>query len=873
MGTGGDVAGAIVVNDGGTLLPGTPTAARHVNYTGGLSITSTTAGATKVGFKLNQNDTHTLTGISDQINPTSLTVTGNPVTVNLVDWGRLEAGTYTLIAANVANLNDWILPSRVGDYLVAKTTTGASLQAQLTYSPNYWNDASTDGKWATPGNWSGGDSARCQGERLVHGNHDRRDGDPGRHRPHDQGTLFHELRGRRRVVYDELDRREVDPGCQPRQCRNRRTRGHADDRRSRAVERRRRRHGGKRNHADNLRPGDRRGQDVERLRRRHRRRGHGGQRQFDGQHRPRRRRGAKSVGVATSVSGTFAGGLAVSAATTIAAGYSGNATFSGPVTAASGLTVTKTGAGTATFSGTVNLPGATGQRLSVADGTLALTGAANTIGGTIGVEAPGVLVGGSKNDSATSAALGGPATQIVLNGGRMKLTPLGAGVDIVNATPALAGSAVQSAGAWTVTGSGNDIWNLADSFHYLAAQMTGDFSVSADLTLMIPSTNTWTKGGIMARETLAAGSKFFLLVDTNGAAGGAGHEIAAQWRDASDAACGSFYGATSPSNNGHQLRIKIERSAGTFKAFTAPLTDPNNWSPYILDAANGTTHADTMTSSTIYVGLAVTSHEAAQTATATFSNLQGFAPFETQTTDYGNDVRVAAYGSVIEAGSTAELGKLVMDPNVLLEIAGGTIVFKGQTTLDGYSTLKAGGGDLVLAGNVTGAAGTSLTKDGAGTLTIAGAPQYPGDTTVSAGKLIYQLATGGSPTVGGASKLLINAGATVEAKGTADPFTDATTPTQHAAVENYGNFHVMEGAKTVASIAGTGATTVDGGASLLTGAIVQDTLSIGAGSSVTIAESVPFAGQASATQAVPEPGAWVLIGTALLGLLAFRRRH
>ena len=373
-------------------------------------------------------------------------------------------------------------------------------------------------------------------------------------------------------------------------------------------------------------------------------------------------------------------------------------------------------------------------------------GTANTIGGTIGVESPGVLVGGTNNTVATSAALGGSTTQVVLNGGRMKLTPLGAGVDIVNATPALAGSALQSGGTWTVTGSGNDIWNLADSFHYLSAQMTGDFSVSADLTAMVPSTNTWTKAGIMARETLAAGSKFFMLVDTNGAAGGAGHEIAAQWRDTNDAACGSFYGATSPSNNGHQLRIKLERSAGIFQAFTAPLTDPDNWSPFILDAANGTTHADTMTASTIYVGLAVTSHEAAQTASATFNNLQGFAP-STQTTNYGNDVRVAAYGSIIEAGSDRGTRQARHGPQRVLEIASGTIVFKGQTTLGDFSAFRTSGGDLVLAGNVTGAAGSSLTKDGAGTLTIAGAPQYPGDTTITEGKLIYQVATGSSPTV------------------------------------------------------------------------------------------------------------------------------
>ena len=58
-------------------------------------------------------------------------------------------------------------------------------------------------------------------------------------------------------------------------------------------------------------------------------------------------------------------------------------------------------------------------------------------------------------------------------------------------------------------------------------------------------------------------------------------------------------------------------------------------------------------------------------------------------------------------------------------------------------------------------------------------------------------------------------------------------------------------------------------ASLTATSIVQNTLTIGAGGSVTIRETV-VAGNASP---VPEPGTWVLIGTALMGLLALRRRR
>jgi hypothetical protein len=76
--------------------------------------------------------------------------------------------------------------------------------------------------------------------------------------------------------------------------------------------------------------------------------------------------------------------------------------------------------------------------------------------------------------------------------------------------------------------------------------------------------------------------------------------------------------------------------------------------------------------------------------------------------------------------------------------------------------------------------------------------------------------------------------------------------------------------QTAGAITGSGSTTVIGGAGLTANSIVQDTLTIGASGSVTIRE-VSLA--ASSANAVPEPGTWVLIGTALVGWLAWRRRR
>jgi autotransporter-associated beta strand protein len=85
-----------------------------------------------------------------------------------------------------------------------------------------------------------------------------------------------------------------------------------------------------------------------------------------------------------------------------------------------------------------------------------------------------------------------------------------------------------------------------------------------------------------------------------------------------------------------------------------------------------------------------------------------------------------------------------------------------------------------------------------------------------------------------------------------------------------GNTLVSAGTLKVGTLNTSPTVTVTGSGSALSAAsLVADTLTIGAGGSVTIRETTGAAG----ASAVPEPTTWVLIGTALLGLLAVRRRR
>jgi hypothetical protein len=66
-----------------------------------------------------------------------------------------------------------------------------------------------------------------------------------------------------------------------------------------------------------------------------------------------------------------------------------------------------------------------------------------------------------------------------------------------------AGSASYNAatGTYTVKGSGHDIWDARDDFHFLYKKWSGDFDVQARIAIT-GGTSAWIKGMIMARATL-----------------------------------------------------------------------------------------------------------------------------------------------------------------------------------------------------------------------------------------------------------------------------------------------------------------------------------------------------------------------------------
>ncbi|NQV35224.1 MAG: discoidin domain-containing protein, partial [Phycisphaeraceae bacterium] len=172
-----------------------------------------------------------------------------------------------------------------------------------------------------------------------------------------------------------------------------------------------------------------------------------------------------------------------------------------------------------------------------------------------------------------------------------------------------AGDAVTADGKiFQITGAGNDIWGTSDNFHYMFIPLDGDGAMSVLVTDNGTGANAWTKGGVMIRETLEGGSKNVFVAIT----GGSGEGATFQWRNAADAASAS--NRTKPAPVAPPYWVRLVREGNTFSGYLSE--DGETW--YQEGASQEIELADP-----VYIGLAVTSHQAGELRTFTFENVVG----------------------------------------------------------------------------------------------------------------------------------------------------------------------------------------------------------------------------------------------------------
>jgi len=164
------------------------------------------------------------------------------------------------------------------------------------------------------------------------------------------------------------------------------------------------------------------------------------------------------------------------------------------------------------------------------------------------------------------------------------------------------GSFVEDAvGTYTMTGAGVDIWSTSDEFHFAYKEFTGAGTIIAKVE-SVGNTHEFAKAGVMIRDTLDADSRYagVFITPENG--------VRFQYRtDIGTNTDRQFLeGITAP------YWVKLERSlGGLVRAYYS--SDSTTWERFNL--------MQVTMSSPMYIGLALTSHDAALTCEAKFSNI------------------------------------------------------------------------------------------------------------------------------------------------------------------------------------------------------------------------------------------------------------
>ncbi len=171
--------------------------------------------------------------------------------------------------------------------------------------------------------------------------------------------------------------------------------------------------------------------------------------------------------------------------------------------------------------------------------------------------------------------------------------------------PALAGSAGETDGSFTLRASGADIWGGWDQFHFASRLASGDAGLVARVT-SLTNTDTWAKAGVMFRAGLAADAPFVALFQRPD------RQVTLQWRSTAGANAEITSGSGLFGNTTDLKWLRLLRSGDTFTA------------AYSSDGATWTTIATTPTvvlPLDAELGLALTSHNGSALATATFTSV------------------------------------------------------------------------------------------------------------------------------------------------------------------------------------------------------------------------------------------------------------
>lgn len=208
-----------------------------------------------------------------------------------------------------------------------------------------------------------------------------------------------------------------------------------------------------------------------------------------------------------------------------------------------------------------------------------------------------------------SAGLSLTAKEKAISTKKFKSTDIG--------NPAIAGSSKIDTNAIGITAGGADVWGVRDEFRFSYFEQTGDFDLVTRIE-SLTSPHLYTKAGLMAREELTDNSRhiFFQVFPNNNSRNknNGGYEF--QYRQAKAGEMKAIYPSKSDGTpefpvNYPNTWIRLKRTGNDFTGFYS--ADGKSWKEY--------TRFTMELSKKVYLGLAVTSHNAKESATAVFKDI------------------------------------------------------------------------------------------------------------------------------------------------------------------------------------------------------------------------------------------------------------
>ena len=167
-------------------------------------------------------------------------------------------------------------------------------------------------------------------------------------------------------------------------------------------------------------------------------------------------------------------------------------------------------------------------------------------------------------------------------------------------SPVVAGNATSSGSTFTVVGAGTDVGGRSDEFHFAYQPTSGDLDVRVKVATL-QNVDPGAKAGLMIRESLTDDARHaFMYVS-------AGNGLGFQQRTRTGHTSSETAGAATSA----PVWLRLVRQGNVFSAYSSPTGA--TWT--LVDSATVSMNAQA------YVGLAVTSHVASKTATASFANV------------------------------------------------------------------------------------------------------------------------------------------------------------------------------------------------------------------------------------------------------------